>query len=405
VGERYDDNIFQAATNQVDDFVTVVSPGVELRYVPMRDTELDLEYRADFERFAQNTGQNQVAQRGVLRFVSPLTRRLSVNVRDTFVVTEEPRDRVLEIDEVTGLRPVSEQSRQRTLRNRTDSSLDVQLAPRTTLGLLFVSLIDDVSVPEEVDEHQYTVGADLGYLVHIARKSRVSVSYDATWHTFTANAPLARATPADFTVHTGKTGVQHHFSPTLSGDIALGYAVVTSDDPVLDGDASIVATLGIVKTLHTGQASFNYRRGFISGGGGGGSVIADTLTVSVSTGLTAKITTGLSSNLSFFDFHQDSDRLFWTIRPSLLYQMLRFWSFSVAYDYAVTNFTQIDRADRRDHRLTFLSRLAIRERLFLDLTYRYTSRQFDVVTLLDRTREFNRNEVMLTVTFAPTFLF
>jgi hypothetical protein len=215
------------------------------------------------------------------------------------------------------------------------------------------------------------------------------------------------AQPADFAVHTAKTGVRHDFSPTWSGDIALGYAVVTSVDPVLDGDASIVANIGITKTLRTGQASFNYRRGVISGGGEGGSVIADTFTVSFSAGLTAKITAGLSSNLSFFNFQQAprSSRLFWTIRPSLVYQMLRFWSLSVACDYAVTDFDRADRADQHDLQWTFISQFALQERLFLNLTYRYTSRQFDEVTPSDRTREFDRDEIMLTVTFAPPFLF
>lgn len=407
VSERYDDNIFQMPANKVDDFVTVVSPGVQLRYVPRRDTELHLEYRADFERFAQNVAQNQVAQRGVLRFVSPLTRLLSVNVQDTFVITEEPRDRLSEIDEVTGVRLVSEQIRQRTLSNRANGSLDVQLTPRTTLGLLVASLIDDVSVPDGVDEYRYTIGAELGYLVHTARKSRVSVSYDVTFHTFANNAPLARAKPADFEVHTAKTGARHNFSPTLSGTMALGYAVVTSVDPVLDGDAGIVANVGLTKTLRTGQASLNYRRSFISGGGGGGNVVVDTFAVSFSAGLTAKITAGLSSDLSFFDFRQATrnNRLAWTLRPSLVYQMFRFWSLSVASEYATTDFARADRADQHELRWTFMSQFALRERLFLNLTYRSTSRQFDEVTPRDRTQEFDRNEIMLTVTFAPPFFF
>ena len=62
------------------------------------------------------------------------------------------------------------------------------------------------------------------------------------------------------------------------------------------------------------------------------------------------------------------------------------------------------RADRTDHRLAFASQFTIREALFLSLTYRYRIRQFDAGDT-DGDEDFNRNEVMLTLTYAPTFLF
>ena len=159
--------------------------------------------------------------------------------------------------------------------------------------------------------------------------------------------------------------------------------------------------------MRTGQAAFTYRRGFTSGGGQGGSAIADIFTVAFTTDITPRVTAGLSTNLSFFDFPQatDTDRLFWTIRPSLAYQILRFWRLSLAYDYALTDYDRATVADQYSHRLTFISQFVLQERLFLNLNYRHTSRRFGTGTATGNTREFDRNEIMLTVTYAPTFRF
>jgi hypothetical protein len=81
--------------------------------------------------------------------------------------------------------------------------------------------------------------------------------------------------------------------------------------------------------------------------------------------------------------------------------VFRFWNLSVAYDYAVTDYDSENRGDRNDHRLTFTSQLSLlRERLFLNLTYRYSARRFDEGQIQDG-EQFDRNQVLLTLTFAP----
>jgi hypothetical protein len=128
------------------------------------------------------------------------------------------------------------------------------------------------------------------------------------------------------------------------------------------------------KRSGNGSISLRYRRNFTSGGGEGGEVLADILTLTVSSALTPKITASLGSNLSFFNFLQetddDEDRMFLVIRPNLTYDILRFWRLSLAYEVAFTNFDSSTQADRLDHRFTFASQFTIRESLFLSLTYR-----------------------------------
>jgi hypothetical protein len=409
LSETYDDNIFETDTDEETDFITTITPGILLRYEPSSNTLLNLDYRADFRFFAQNTEENHVGQRGTLRFTSPITPFISFALSDTMILTEEPGDRTIEIDEVTGLRSVSQESRERTFRNSAIASLEILLMARTTLGLLYNSLIENVEDPGELDEFRNTVGVELGYLTHVSRGNRIRLFYDLTFHTFSEN-PSSTADPqSDFRVHSINIGYRHTFSPTFSGDVAGGYSITDSDSSTDGDNSAFVTNIGFVRALRNGSIVFRYRRNFGSGRGEGGEVLADVFTLTVASGLTPKITASLGTNLSFFNFLEeeddDEDRMFLAIRPTLTYDILRFWRLSLAYNFAFTNFDSSTNADRIDHLLTFASQFTVRESLFLNLTYRSRIRKFGGGTIEAGDQEFNRNEVTLTLTYAPTFLF
>lgn len=412
LSERYDDNIFQSRIDEEDDFVTALTPGISLLYIPSPTTELDLEYHTTFEFFAENEDQNQISHRGALHFAAPLLSFVSIDLRDTLILTEEPVDRELPIEDATGLRPGSTQRRERTLRNQAEVAFDIQLLTRWALGVSSSVLIDDVDVPNELDELRYSVGAELGYVTDIARDSRLGVAYELAFHTFSENGPGApELEDADFEVHSIMARFRHALSPTLSGDVAAGYAFVNSDDPELDGEAGPVASLRLVKALRDGQAVLSYRRYFRSGGGVGGVVTADTGALAMTAPLSPKIAVRLGTNLSFFDFAQETtrggDRLFAAVRAGLTYQVLHFWRLLVDYAFEYTDFTDddADRPNRYDQRLVFASQLTLREGLLLSLTYDYSTRDLDDGTTLRDVEDFDRNRVTLALTYAPTFRF
>jgi hypothetical protein len=411
LSERYDDNIFQDRTDEEDDFVTSVTPGVSLRYTPSLATELNLDYHTTFEFFAENENQHQITQRGTLRFTAPLLSFLSIELSDSLILTEEPADRELPIEDVTGLRPVSEQRRDRTLRNQAAVAFDIRLLSRWALGVSSRVFINDVDVPDELDELHYSAGAELGYITDIARDSRLSVGYDITFHTFSENPPGDPSLEkADFETHSLMARFRHSLSPTLSGDVAVGYALVTSDDPALDGKTSPVASLRLIKTLRDGRAVLSYRRYFRSGGGEGGVVTADTLALTFSAPLFPKIVARLGGNLSFFDFEQEAtrargDRLLVAVRSGLTYQPLYFLSFSVDYAFRYIDFTGNDASqpNYRDQRFIVTSQLTLRAGLFLSLTYEYFTRDLEDGAAFRGIEAFDRNRVTLALTYAPTF--
>jgi hypothetical protein len=423
VGGRYDSNIFQDPSGEVDDFITLVSPGISVDYLstePTPETKLEFDYRADFEFFADRSDQDQIAHFGFVQFSSQLTRTLTLRVLDRLIVTEDPLEREEVRDQNTGLGPASQQTRERTLVNRGDIALDVLLGQRFGLGLLFNSYIADVSDPDDVDEFRYSLGADLGYFTDVRRGSRVTLGYLVTLHNFTGNGGVdpdetpaereaRRRREADFVVHNAIAGFRHLFTPTLSGRVALGYAIVVSDDPQEDGQDAIIAALEIKKTFSTGEASFLYNRRITSGEDEGGSILDDTLSVALLTRLGGKTTARLRSDLSFFDFQRvttsGGDRLFWSVRPALSYQISRPWGASIGYIYEYTDYTQGDFQNRSDHRLVLATQLSMREWLFFELSYRFSARHVGEGRPVSDATDFDRHQVMLTVTARPSFRF
>jgi hypothetical protein len=210
-------------------------------------------------------------------------------------------------------------------------------------------------------------------------------------------------------VHNAIAGFRHLFTPTLSGRVALGYAIVVSDDPQEDGQDAIIAALEIKKTFSTGEASFLYNRRITSGEDEGGSILDDTLSVALLTRLGGKTTARLRSDLSFFDFQRvttsGGDRLFWSVRPALSYQISRPWGASIGYIYEYTDYTQGDFQNRSDHRLVLATQLSMREWLFFELSYRFSARHVGEGQPVSDATDFDRHQVMLTVTARPSFRF
>jgi hypothetical protein len=418
LGERYDDNIFETRMDEQDDFITVLSPGIRVQYLPTAPTLgtlFDFDYRADIEFFADHSSQNNVGHRLSLTLDSPLAPSLNVRLRDLFVLTEDPLGRDERLSDPTGSRPVSQQRRERTIRNEAEGRADIRLGGRTSLGVVLGNLIEDVDIPEELDEFRYTVGTELGYTFNVARNSRVFVAYQATFESFRDNGiVLPGDSDAAFQVHAIGPGVRHELTPTLAVDAALGYSFTTSDAPQKDGHDGVIGNVKLTKTFNKGQASLGYARRFSADGSTGDVVIDDTVSAMAAINLTGKLTARLDGNVSWFNFQgvtvstatsDNQDRRFLSIRPALTYQIIRPWGVSVAYIYEYTDYTDSTTASFSDHRLLLATQYTLREWLVLGLSYRYGTRNVHGNVTVGGVDEFTGNQVMLTVTARPALRF
>src|SRR5262249_1793109 len=100
-------------------------------------------------------------------------------------------------------------------------------------------------------------------------------------------------------------------------------------------------------------------------------------------------------------------RSFLTLRPGLAYQIFPLMNVALYYAYETTDFKRPNpRVD--DQKVTLISQLALRERLFLSLTYDYSLRHLKGSTSTVNTlslQDFSRNQVLLLLTYAPAFRF
>ena len=421
LGERYDDNIFETQTNKQHDFITVLSPGIRVQYLPTAptlETQLDFNYRAAIEFYADHSSQNNVGHRLSLTLASPLAPSLQVSMRELLLITTNPLARDERLSDPTGFRPASQQQSERTLHNEAEGRVDIRLGGRTSLGVLFRNLIDNVDVPEELDEFRYTVGTELGYLINVARNSRVFVGYQATFESFNANGTVPPGdSDAAFQVHTIGTGVRHELTPTLAVDAAFGYNFTTSDAPEKDGHNGFAMKAILTKTFHNGQASLGYVRRFSADGSTGNVTNEDTVSVAASINLTGKLTARVDSNVSWSNPQgvttstlnaDNSEQRFLSIRPSLTYQILRPWDVSMAYTYEYTDYTNSIFANLSNHRLLLSTQYALREWLVLGLSYGYRAQHtHGTVLQVPQTgvTDFTNNQVMLTLTVSPSLRF
>lgn len=417
LGERYDDNIFETQTNKQHDFITVISPGIHVQYLspaPTLETLFDFDYRAAINFFAEHSSQNNVGHRLLLTLAAPLAPSLDVRLRELLVITDNPLDRNERLSDPTGQRPASQQQRQRTVHNEAEGRADIRLGGRTSLGVLFGNLIDNVEVSNELDEFRYTVGTDLGYTFNVARNSRVFVAYLVTFESFRANGavPVGSSDTA-FQVHAITTGVRHELTPTLAVDAGLGYSFTTSDDPQKDGNNGVIGNVRLTKTFYNGQASLGYTRLLSADGSTGDVVINDTVSARTSLNLTGKLTAKLDGNVSWFNYQsvttitsENTDNRYLSIRPGLAYQILRPWSVSVEYIYAYTDYSGSSVANFSDHRLLLSTQYALREWLALGLSYRYGARHtHGSGSTAQGVSDFTDNQVMLTLTASPSLRF
>jgi hypothetical protein len=413
VGERYDSNIFQLSSDEEDDFITRITTGLRLNYEPREGTLLDFEYLPTFEFFAENTDENDVDHRLSLGIDAPLSRIIQINANNRLVVTQDSNRRVRDIDVDTGTRLTSERIRQQVVINRGDLEAAFRLAPRTIFTALFDSYYEDVEVANEVDELRFEAGGELAYVTNLARQHRVFLRYIAGFFRFSSNGdeddPGVVNSP-DFDVHTVSAGYLHNFNPTLTGTFTLGYSTTVSDDDAIDGNSGVVGGLTLEKTLRTGRARFSYERAFTSGGARGDQAESNRIVLDVAANLSPKVTAGLAGTVVRLKYatSESNDRWFYSVRPRLGYQPLRWWQLTASYIWGLTNFDESERANYTTNNFEFISQFMLRAGWFIDLSYEYRDRRFGAGSIVSEDvgdNEYDRHQVTLSLTYSPTLRF
>ena len=89
VEEQYDDNIFLTEINEQDDFITTISPGVNLQYeTPTEEINLDYEFRRSF--YSDFSELDFSGHRGRAEARKDFSPRFSTGISELFIRSEDP---------------------------------------------------------------------------------------------------------------------------------------------------------------------------------------------------------------------------------------------------------------------------------------------------------------------------
>jgi hypothetical protein len=288
---EYDDNIFLYNDNKKGDFITTVSPGL-LLYMDSGRNGLELEYTFGWVRYHDLSENDFVRHNGRLKFWQRLSRRLTFNLSDNYLKSNDLFDQDLAPD----LRP---QRIRHTAtpyqRNDFDASLDYQFGPqsRLSVGYRHGYLDNDDPSLEDVVEHSpyakltywvnkkdgfevgykyrrfdYSLGegyepgrvdldahdVDVAYMHRFGGRSTVHVRYGFANRNF-------KGIPVAYHVHDGGVGFEYGFSKAMSLALDIGYFSPTG----IDIDPGLEYSAKFEKRFGRGRAFVSARSGWDEG--------------------------------------------------------------------------------------------------------------------------------------------
>ena len=276
VGELFDDNIYLDSTNEISDYITEVSPGLNLS-VLSQHTTLELSYAPTFVWYADEDDNNTVRHLGNITYGQDLSQHWKFDLTETYLKSEEPLETTEEIEGVRSTRNTYE-------RLYGSASLGYLFGPENVLTFGYRhSLLenDDITLDDGMLSMPF---ADMIYWFNVRNGFKVAYAYiDASFSRddffapeddYTGNAAgiryIHRFTPhttasmgydfttrdfdgltEDYHIHEGVVGLDHAFSPNFSISLEGGYFLVRND--YSDDQEGITYSASLVKKFERGS--------------------------------------------------------------------------------------------------------------------------------------------------------
>jgi hypothetical protein len=270
--EEYNSNI-DLTPNKLkrDDFITTVSPGLrfstskrspvtgEFRKAPTAEERfgVDLDFRAGFVFYAKEHDDNYISLDGTLNAWYAFTRNFSFRVRDYLTRSDEIREADYSTTAIEGQTLLSRANRREPyFRNVFEPSLEYRFGRENLFALNFRNNIYDIKSDESEDSMENYINPRLTYWFNIRHgvyleygliladfdnlpdwvghmaagryiyrfNPRTSIfgEYTQLWRNFD-NPSVGENTSIDYVIYRPSIGIEHAFSPTLSGRVQLGY--------------------------------------------------------------------------------------------------------------------------------------------------------------------------------------
>jgi opacity protein-like surface antigen len=380
VSQVYDDNIYLDNINEKSDYLTTVSPGINLTISSLSNS-LSLDYAPTWVWYDEYDENDTVRQAATLAFWQNMAEHLRFDLTDTYLKTEEP---IEETEEVEGVR----ETRNTYERNTGSASLRYQFGPEDTIALGYRNnllenedpTLDDGTIQTPFCSITYwpnvknglefnyefakavfwrdddsLAGDDyqghatgLKYIHRFTPHTSGSISYDFT------NRNFEGLTDEDYKVHEGFVSFEHTFSPGLFVSIGGGYFIQQIE--ISDDETGYSYDVSLVKRFERGSFTIGGRGGwdeaYLEAERGGFIRFW-----SANTRLDYRIMEPLSvyGGISYRQDKDPADREWKTWRGNcgLRWPFLRWFSLSLDYSYAERD-DDVDTEDYRVNRVMLL---------------------------------------------------
>ena len=267
VQEDYTNNLYLTPKNKISDYITSISPGLRFSTLPRSEITrefrpasssietrygLDLDYNMPLVYYAKGSRNNYVGLAGTLSAWYSFDPRFTFRVRNYSIRSEEPRERDYSATALPGqfLLSVDRGNRPIYFRNVFGPSVEYRFGREDIFSIYYENNIYRNQSPLSEDSTENFINPRLTYWFNI--RNGLSLDYglilgnfqrspDLIGHTTTARYTY-RFNPRtsvfgeytflkrnfdspsiDYDVHRPSFGIEHAFSPSLSGRAQLGY--------------------------------------------------------------------------------------------------------------------------------------------------------------------------------------
>lgn len=282
LSEEYNDNIFLAHTDRVDDFITYITPGIGLS-IRSVNSELRLAYSPTFSYYKSNEDLNETSHRFMANGNFTLSNKLSLTLMDNFVKSSEISD----IRAISNVGPIT--ARRELTYNTVSGNISYKLRENLTYRLGASYFFTDYKEPGVTEVKAYSGNMGLDY----RSSERTTLSANAIYTKYDFR-PDSDATEQDYTL-----GVTYILTPTLTAGITGGLAVTKIEDTG-KSDTGVIGGVDLTKRFEKGEAALSFRQAFIAGIQTAEPVRQRTASFRLLRPITNKWTTSLSASYSNF---------------------------------------------------------------------------------------------------------
>ena len=381
IREEYNSNINLTSNRyKQDDFITTVTPGFKISTAPRSPVTgqfqqtptaeekygIDFDFRAGFNFFAENHEDNYISLNGSLNAWYALSKNLNFRVRDYLIRSADIREPDYSANAIPGQYLVSRTGKRTPwIRNVFEPSVQYEFGRKDavavdSLAINYRNNVYKIQGSTGEDSMENSINPTLTYWFNI--RNGVYFQYGLTLGNFQQSSDLVghmatgrytyRFNPntsifgeytqswlrfeppsLDYTVYRPSIGIQHAFSPTLSGKAQFGYFWQSPEKGSTTGglyyDVSLSQIVG--KTTYTLLSQGGYQEDYFTAQNRGFTKTYKVLG-RISHQLLQKMSVGPYSSYEWNKTTNQTDRI-WEIGGDASYKMLNWLALSLGVSH------------------------------------------------------------------------